>query len=645
MPIDTINDLTPRVQYVASAAQTDFDYPFPIFADGDLVVDVDGVTQVLATDYTVAGEGDDTGGTVTFLSGMAGNEVVTIYRDMSIERTTDFSQNGAFSSSAFNDELDRITLVQQDLAQQVRRSLRIPMTAEVTDAQAELSPLSNWLGKYVYINASGVPEPASVLSTGVTFTQATIGETLWPISTAETSAGLVAADLNEHYPYGHILRYGTNSTPGTTSMSVAMQAAVDQFEQGGAVPYVPKEAGVCNFSASVVLPNLAIKIVGNGATLTTTGALANGIFYQTNRGVLTEIEGFKCTGASPLFRRYALDSPLPWSDHYLEYRITRCVFAQAATSYAAYFYGAREGSFAFCHFETCKGVYSDYSINMEFIGCTGKNAVQFVDAQAGSEGIKFIGGTALGMTYCIKATNMIGIQIDSVMWDYNDNPVSLTACQQIGIVNSYITCRSTTAHVINIVPDGATRSEDIYIVGNPMIANVADSGTGRGIHIEDADYVTISCNQVKLWRDVGIYLDNCTQGKVMDNNIIPFPGVGNHSVQTVTADSSIVIENNTVVDTVPITTVSTRAVRFNRGFVTENAGEATFTAGATTRTVAHGLDMTPLKQDIRINTTSTLGTATEIWVSAVDATNITLATDVDPVTNVTVAWAARISPG
>jgi hypothetical protein len=254
MPIDTINDLTPRVQYVASAAQTDFDYPFPIFADGDLVVDVDGVTQVLATDYTVAGEGDDTGGTVTFLSGMTGNEVVTIYRDMSIERTTDFSQNGAFSSSAFNDELDRITLVQQDLAQQVRRSLRIPMTAEVTDAQAELSPLSNWLGKYVYINASGVPEPASVLSTGVTFTQATIGETLWPISTAETSAGLVAADLNEHYPYGHILRYGTNSTPGTTSMSVAMQAAVDQFEQGGAVPYVPKEAGVCNFSASVVLP-------------------------------------------------------------------------------------------------------------------------------------------------------------------------------------------------------------------------------------------------------------------------------------------------------------------------------------------------------------------------------------------------------
>lgn len=61
--IDTVNDLPPRVQYVASAAQVDFDYPFPVFQDADLVVDVDGTTQTLATHYTVAGEGADTGGT------------------------------------------------------------------------------------------------------------------------------------------------------------------------------------------------------------------------------------------------------------------------------------------------------------------------------------------------------------------------------------------------------------------------------------------------------------------------------------------------------------------------------------------------------------------------------------------------------
>jgi len=127
MPIDTVNDLPPRVQYTAAAAQTVFAYPFPIFADGDLVVDVDGATQALNTDYTVSGEGEDTGGNVTFLSAMAGSEVVTIYRDLAIERTSDFQTNGPLSSATFNDELDRITLVQQQLQDGINRSLRLPV--------------------------------------------------------------------------------------------------------------------------------------------------------------------------------------------------------------------------------------------------------------------------------------------------------------------------------------------------------------------------------------------------------------------------------------------------------------------------------------------------------------------------------------
>jgi hypothetical protein len=67
MSIDTVNDIDPRVQYVAAPGQDEFDYPFPIFQDADLVVDVDGVTQTLTTHYTVAGEGDDTGGTITLM--------------------------------------------------------------------------------------------------------------------------------------------------------------------------------------------------------------------------------------------------------------------------------------------------------------------------------------------------------------------------------------------------------------------------------------------------------------------------------------------------------------------------------------------------------------------------------------------------
>ncbi len=76
MSIDTVNDLPPRVQYTAAAAQTVFPYTFPIFQDADLVVEVDGSVQTLTTDYTVTGEGDDTGGDVTFVVAMAGGELL-----------------------------------------------------------------------------------------------------------------------------------------------------------------------------------------------------------------------------------------------------------------------------------------------------------------------------------------------------------------------------------------------------------------------------------------------------------------------------------------------------------------------------------------------------------------------------------------
>lgn len=424
---------------------------------------------------------------------------------------------------------------------------------------------------------------------------------------------------------------------GTTDDSAAIAAALAASRD------IEIPAGYTfRVGSTITLPNANVHIHGGG-TLTSSAELANGIFYQTHRGVLTEIGGVTCTGKSPLFRRYATDTPLPWADHYLEYRIRNVNFLQDATSYAAYFYGAREGSFTDCHFETCKGVYSDYSINMDFIGCTGKNAVQFVDAQAGSEGIKFIGGSALGMTYCVKATGIIGLQIVGVMWDYNDNPVHLTACQQVGVTGSYITSRSTTAHVIHIVPDGATRSEDIYIVGNPQLANVAASGTGRIIHIVDADLVTIQANQLKLWRDVGVHLGNCTHALVRDNKLIPYPAAGNYSVQTATEDSTVTIRGNTV--TKPLSTVATRSISGNPGFTTEASGEVSLASGATSRTITHTLAMTPLKGQVQLTPTSSLAApATKMWVSAVSASTITVAFDAAPGSDTTVNWSVWIDP-
>lgn len=223
MSIDTVNDLPPRVQYIASASQTVFPYPFPIFQDADLVVEVNGAEQTLTTHYTVSGAGDDTGGDVTFT---VGNEqdagaVVTIYRETVIARDSDFQLNGPMFSTSVNDELDKLTVIAQEQRAATNRCLRIPMSAEVADADIALSPISNWFNKYMYFDADGKPEPAEVV-TG-TISQSVIGALLYPRTAAELSAGVTPSSYA--YPPGHFQRYGADPT-GTSDSTTAINNAI-----------------------------------------------------------------------------------------------------------------------------------------------------------------------------------------------------------------------------------------------------------------------------------------------------------------------------------------------------------------------------------------------------------------------------------
>lgn len=123
-----ISDTAPRVQYTAANTQTQFTIPFEFFADADIKViktASNGTDTTLtlasspanATQYSVEGAGVSSGGTrrITLGGASTNGDIYTIFRELAVERTSDFPVSGNFPIETLNTELDKITaMIQQN---------------------------------------------------------------------------------------------------------------------------------------------------------------------------------------------------------------------------------------------------------------------------------------------------------------------------------------------------------------------------------------------------------------------------------------------------------------------------------------------------------------------------------------------------
>ncbi len=148
-----IADIAPRIQYTGDGTQSAFAYPFPVFNDADLKIYVDGVLQTLSTDYAVTGSGNSSGGIVTFTTPPATALTVTLVRELSVARTTDFQESGEFRAKVINDELDRLIAMIQETGSRLTRTLRLAETDG--DATLALPDKTARANTYLGFNASG----------------------------------------------------------------------------------------------------------------------------------------------------------------------------------------------------------------------------------------------------------------------------------------------------------------------------------------------------------------------------------------------------------------------------------------------------------------------------------------------------------
>ena len=153
MTIDISNN-NPRVSYSVAqgVTQTSFAVPFEFFEDSDVKVYVDGNLQIITTNYTISG-GDGSTGTINMsVTGASGGSTVVLIREITIERTTDFTAGADINRAALNTQLDILTGIAADTALRADRSIQL---SDFDEGELVLPVKADRLNKFIAFDSNG----------------------------------------------------------------------------------------------------------------------------------------------------------------------------------------------------------------------------------------------------------------------------------------------------------------------------------------------------------------------------------------------------------------------------------------------------------------------------------------------------------
>jgi hypothetical protein len=155
----TVSTSTSTASYTANGSTTTFAYPFKIFADGDLVVILRNTAtavetvQVLNSNYTVTGAGNNAGGNVVFGVAPASGNTVFIRRELPITQEVDYVPNDPFPAETHENALDKLTMLVQQTSVDADRAIVFPASdsglglnnilPSVNDRRAKLIQFAN----------------------------------------------------------------------------------------------------------------------------------------------------------------------------------------------------------------------------------------------------------------------------------------------------------------------------------------------------------------------------------------------------------------------------------------------------------------------------------------------------------------------
>ena len=212
----TISTTNIKNSYAGNSNTSVFQYTFKILANTELQVIIRAssgteTVKTITTHYTVSGVGNASGGNVTFTSGNipATGETVVIRRVTAQTQNLDLVENDPFSAETVESAFDKLTSINQELQEQLDRSIKVSRTATITTPEIT-DDASARAGKLLGFDSTGNVLDATIDGSGVAVSATNAANS----ATASANSATAAA----------------NSATAAQNAQAAAEAALDTFD-------------------------------------------------------------------------------------------------------------------------------------------------------------------------------------------------------------------------------------------------------------------------------------------------------------------------------------------------------------------------------------------------------------------------------
>jgi hypothetical protein len=139
----TLSSSTARNSYACTGSQTVFPYTFRILDQAHIKVILRSSAGIetdlpITTHFAVSGVGEAEGGNVTTVATYADGYTLTLLRSVPPSQESDYVENDLFPAESHEQALDKLTMIVQQMIEEMKRCIKLPKSSELTGAQVEI---------------------------------------------------------------------------------------------------------------------------------------------------------------------------------------------------------------------------------------------------------------------------------------------------------------------------------------------------------------------------------------------------------------------------------------------------------------------------------------------------------------------------